>query len=261
MNPTISNHFAIFRGMLSEGYDRSLIDACLAIIELSHLSEGELKLENGGTFSSENLQTLISNGVAEVLGSSRDERFTLHELIVCGERFMFSTPSDWLSGVSVPQKMTVEDTVDAAFKIWLDVIGSDELIFKRPPSLTRSRGGRASILKKAIKQKIVRDLNEVRLVCLGCRNSLYHMGYDRNGSETGHRYCDIKNLFFNRQRVEEMIARSSLQADYREQLNQILSKKEQVQRIQNGSTPTSIDPQINVEVVSEAPQDSDIKWW
>lgn len=127
------------------------------------------------------------------------------------------------------------DFANQAYEIWMGHIGTDKNIFKRTPTLTSSKankyskGGRLETLTRAYRTKAVTSLEEVERVCVGCRTSLYHMGYDKYGRKAKKHYCDIPTLFLSRQRVEEFMSRADEGVDYLKQLESL----EQITRLKN----------------------------
>lgn len=261
------NPFALVRELIASELPTSVINSCLIVMEsvikqnFNSLVVVDYGSEINLPIPREQFQQLLSFSGLVKFRSGTSETKKDCDLVVGGVAFPITVPAELFVVKKDPSLFSIEELVHEAFDIWLEVIGSDSVIYSRTPTLTLSKSGRFSLLKKAFQQKIVADLSEVRMVCLGCRNSLYHMGYNNDGEETGSRYCDIKNLFINRQRVEEMMGRSTIQADYKEQLTRILLKKSQVQRIQGDGTSTSPNVLGNISVRCDENMEDDVKWW
>lgn len=187
---------------------------------------------------------------------SESDSHTFHKLTLMGLVFEFGLPKKVNRRLVLSKENRKEALVSAVFEIWFDLIGSDKVLYSRSPSLTTSKSGRKPIIMKAIELGFISDLDEVRNACIGCRTSLFHMGFSETGESTGRRYCDIKHIFINRQRVEEMCSRQGL--DYTHQLEKIQKKNNKVAALLSKETSTS-STETSCEM--SALEDNSGAWW
>ncbi|WP_210498587.1 hypothetical protein [Vibrio crassostreae] len=177
-----------------------------------------------------------------------------YSLYINGLKIPFFVPIKVGSKKTMTTKDLTTSLIENSFSIWLEEVGSDKNVFKKTPKLTTSKDGRKHWITKAYEQCFVSSLEEFRLVCQGCRNSPYHMGFEpKTGEKRNKAYCDIKNIFVNRQRAEEMMARAH-GMHYLEQLNLLKEKKEeQEKKIEEiysfgspeNTTPTNTDDDLD----------------
>ncbi len=163
--------------------------------------------------------------------------YTAHSLLIFGRSYPFFLP------IKIGRKKIFTKAsesaleVNALFDIWYEAIGSDANVYPRKPTLTKSRSGREPVIRRAIESEFVLDIEEAALACLGCRTSLFHMGFGDDGQKLPKKYCEPKHIFLNRQRVEEMMSRTG--DDYTVQLAKISEKKEKANNVLMQVTSTS----------------------
>lgn len=135
--------------------------------------------------------------------------------------------------------------INDSFDLWFKYIGSDKNVYKKTPTLTKSRFGRMYWIQKAYEQNFVSSLLEFELAVKGCATSPYHMGFNKDGTRSTHKYCEPKSIFRNSQRVQEMIARSD-GVHYSVKLNEIEDRKEKLSKVDE-MTSLSTDIEISEE--------------
>lgn len=234
--------------LLSKRASLFSIRLAIAIIE-SNVDEGEFFCLGGSSdrsftsdYSMDDVLDFLSVGSCSKLSIvpipySESDSHTFHVLTVMGMNFKFGLPKKVNRRLVLSKDNKKEALASAIFGIWFELIGSDKLLYSRSPSLTTSKSGRKPVIIKAIENGYVMDLDEARNACIGCRTSLFHMGFSESGDFIGRRYCDVKHIFINRQRVEEMCSRQGL--DYSIQLEKIKKKNNKVALLLNKETSTS----------------------
>ena len=105
--------------------------------------------------------------------------------------------------------LELDDLIKQTWDYYFKKIGSDENIYKKRVTLTRSRDGRYAFLKNTFLQNPDLTLEDARLVIDGATSSLFHMGFDEKTGKRQKKYCDVKNIFTNRHRIEAMILKST----------------------------------------------------
>ncbi|CAH7379339.1 hypothetical protein VCHA53O466_40405 [Vibrio chagasii] len=120
-----------------------------------------------------------------------------------------------------------DDLIIEIGEAWMEIIGSDRLIYSKPPSLTRNKtsnfckSGKLNAIQKALHNNAITSKDEAIAAFTGCRTSLFHVGYDKYGIRQTKKYCDPQTILLNRQRVEDFIERSVTGVDFSIQLEEL----------------------------------------
>ena len=133
---------------------------------------------------------------------------------------------DYICNVLIPLSfekrgdVEIDALIKATWEHYQVVIGRDKNIYPKGVTLTRSSDGRYACLKTVFKNNPHFSLDDAKSVIDGTVTSLFHMGFDVTTGDRQKKYCDIKNIFTNQQRIESMIAKSG-DEHYSIQLNKI----------------------------------------
>jgi hypothetical protein len=231
------------RGLIQSGCCDLTLLTTIALLERHHQSdplfiteeEGFLDLEKGML---ENF-VLRDGKLLKMTIVSDDAFFTIHEINICGERYRVGVPKKIGRKKLIKSKDFLDMDIQEIFDYWLEVIGNNKELYKRTPKLTKSKEGRYSAIKNAI-EKMGYDKDSIKRAIDGCRRSLYHMGYNRDGTRKDSSYYEPINILRNSQRIEEM-QKYLPNAPFNEQLKALESKNEMA----------SSDYELNIEFASE----------
>lgn len=149
---------------------------------------------------------------------------TLCQVDIAGGKFRFFITEKVGNSKVVTSDVALEVKVNDIFNYWLETIGNEKEIYKITPRLTKSRQGRRSAIVKALSE-LKYDVPVIKEAILGCSNSLYHMGYNNNGTKKDKTYCDLQNILRNSQRIESLASLSG-GINYKKQLIQRESQNE-----------------------------------
>ncbi|UKA04712.1 hypothetical protein [Photobacterium damselae] len=125
--------------------------------------------------------------------------------------------------------VVLDDKIKKVWENYETTVGQDRNVWKTTPSLTTSKNGRYGVLKRFLTQNPDFEVEHCWLVIKGVLRSPYHMGFNpKTGEKLPKHYCDIPNIFANRQRAEELMSK----CDSEHYLSQIerLAKKNNKQK-------------------------------
>lgn len=227
--------------LLSQRSGQFAINLIIHLLECSHCTEYKtlkLKAKSLSRASKSDVQELIS---IEDFGIS----FTRldHSNPKCA-LYLFRCDT-YACHVEIPMSFEKKGDVEMDAKIrviwnyYVESIGADKNAWKKTPTLTTSANGRYRALKSFLKNNPDFDVEHAFLVIDGTLRSPHHMGFNPiTGEKNPKHYCDIGNIFTNRQRAEELMAKSGSE-HYLIQLEKLKNKNDKLKNIQSLKSQTT----------------------
>lgn len=140
----------------------------------------------------------------------QDKYSEVYELKSDQHRCYFKIPKRFGRKKIVNTNDILEKNIQDVWNYWLENIGSIKTIYKRSPTLTKSKKGRYHCIKSAL---VFASPCELKMAIEGCLRSPYHMGYKIDFREfkvsLARPYCDVQTILRSREQVEKMMLRAN----------------------------------------------------